>query len=66
MPVPEGDTHICKLWFASDGKERSAKVEGAVEGHARDELAAANTALFGAALTDEPACKPGEGKPTAG
>jgi hypothetical protein len=26
MPIPEGDTHICTLWYASDGLERPAKV----------------------------------------
>ena len=32
LPLPDnGDTHICKLWFASDNQERSAKLEGALE-----------------------------------
>ena len=34
----ENDTHVCKLWFALDGKERSAKLKGAVEGEERDVL----------------------------
>ena len=34
----EDDTHVCKLWFALDGKERSAKLKGAVEGEERDVL----------------------------
>ena len=38
MPVPEGDTHIIKLWYASDSQERSAVLEGALQGAARDEL----------------------------
>eukprot|EP00937_MAST-01D_sp_MAST-1D-sp2_P001902 g1902.t1 len=38
LPVPEGDTHICQLWYQSDGKERSAKLEGAVEGEAHQAL----------------------------
>lgn len=25
LPVPEGDTHVERLWFASDDKERSAR-----------------------------------------
>lgn len=57
MPVPEGDTHICKLWYASDGIERSAKVENAVEGIERDKLAKANDTLYGAAIRDDPSCK---------
>ena len=32
------DTHVCKLWFAVDGMEHDAKLKGAVEGKARDEL----------------------------
>ena len=34
----ENDTHVCRLWFASDGQERSAKLRGAVEGAERDAL----------------------------
>lgn len=33
-----GDTHVARLWFASDQAERSAKLDGAVEGAERDEL----------------------------
>lgn len=29
---------MCKLWFASDGKERSAKLKGAKDGEDREEL----------------------------
>ena len=35
MPLPEGDTHVIKLWYMSDGQERSAKLDGAVEGEER-------------------------------
>lgn len=35
---PTGDTHIIKLWYASDGEERSAKLDGAVEGEERQKL----------------------------
>lgn len=38
LPLEEGDTHVSKLWFASDGKERSAKLEGALEGDVREKL----------------------------
>ena len=39
MPIPDGDTHIIKLWYASDPSvERSAKLDGAVEGEERDKL----------------------------
>jgi hypothetical protein len=40
MPLPENnqDTHICTVWFASDDIERSAKLDGAVEGPERDRL----------------------------
>ena len=43
LPLPDGDGHIERLWFASDGLEYSAKLDGALEGEARqvlwDELA---------------------------
>ena len=39
MPLPDnGDTHICSLWFASDNQERSAKLDGAVDGEERQKL----------------------------
>ncbi len=38
FPLEENDTHVCRLWFASDGWERSAKLRGAVEGAERDAL----------------------------
>jgi hypothetical protein len=39
LPLPEnGDTHICNLWFSSDNQERSAKLEGALEGEERQQL----------------------------
>ncbi|KAG8460714.1 hypothetical protein KFE25_010769 [Diacronema lutheri] len=62
MAIPEDDTHIAALWFASDGAERPAKVKGCVEGEARAELMARNAALFGAALSDNPA---DDGQPKA-
>lgn len=34
----ENDTHVCKLWYAYDQKEHSAKLRGAVEGTERDTL----------------------------
>lgn len=36
LALPEGDTHVCALWFARDGQERSAKLDGALEGAARE------------------------------
>ena len=38
LPPHNGDTHICQLWFSSDNKERSAKLEGALEGEERQKL----------------------------
>jgi hypothetical protein len=38
MPLPEGDTHIVKLWYHSDKQERTAKLDGAVEGEERQAL----------------------------
>ncbi|GMF15327.1 unnamed protein product [Phytophthora fragariaefolia] len=38
LPLPEGDAHISQIWFARDGRERSAKLDGALEGEARDKL----------------------------
>lgn len=44
MPLPEGDTHVCRVWYADTGHEYSAKLKGALEGAERqalwDELAA--------------------------
>merc|ERR1712127_1155123 len=34
----DGDLYVTKLWYVSDGKERSAKLKGAVEGQDRDHL----------------------------
>ena len=34
----ENDTHVCKLWFALDNTERSAKLKGALEGEEREAL----------------------------
>ena len=38
LPLDKGDEYVVKLWFASDGQERSAILEGAVQGEARDKL----------------------------
>lgn len=38
FPLEENDSHVSKLWFASDGNERSGKLKGAVEGKERDAL----------------------------
>ena len=34
----EGDTHVVKLWYADDNQERSAVLEGAVQGDEREKL----------------------------
>jgi hypothetical protein len=38
FPLDDGETHIVQLWYASDGQERSAKLQGALEGEERDKL----------------------------
>mmetsp|Transcript_9102 Transcript_9102/g.11212 ORF Transcript_9102/g.11212 Transcript_9102/m.11212 type:complete len:157 (-) Transcript_9102:243-713(-) len=38
FPLDEGDAHVLKLWYAIDGKERSAKLKDSVEGAERDKL----------------------------
>jgi hypothetical protein len=39
LTLPEGDTHVCKLWYASDpAEEKSSKLAGAVEGEERERL----------------------------
>lgn len=38
LALPDGDTHVAQLWFARDGQERSAKLDGALEGDARETL----------------------------
>ncbi|CAB9528806.1 expressed unknown protein [Seminavis robusta] len=38
FPLEEGDTHVVNLWYASDNKERPAKLDGAVEGEERQKL----------------------------
>ena len=38
LPVPDDDTHVCRLWLARTGREYSAKLKGALEGDARQKL----------------------------
>ncbi len=38
MALDDDEEYIVSLWYASDGKERSAKLKDAVEGKERDEL----------------------------
>jgi hypothetical protein len=40
FPLADGefDSHVCKLWFAEDGIERSAKLKGALDGQEREDL----------------------------
>ena len=48
LPLPEGDTHVCRLWFQGDNKERSAALTGAVHGEAREALWAEHRMLLAA------------------
>ncbi|KAL1512153.1 hypothetical protein AB1Y20_005421 [Prymnesium parvum] len=38
LPIPEDDTHICRVWMAADGVEYSAKLVGCKEGEEREAL----------------------------
>lgn len=38
LPLDDGDTHIVQVWFASTNEERSAILDGALQGEARDAL----------------------------
>ena len=38
LPIPEGDSHIVQVWYASNGQEKSAKLDGAVDGDERQAL----------------------------
>ena len=38
LTLDDADEYVTKLWFASDGKERSAKLKNSVEGKEREEL----------------------------
>jgi len=38
LPLPEDDTHVERVWFASDNTEYSAKLCGALEGEAHQKL----------------------------
>ncbi len=38
LPLPQDDTHICSLWFMNGNVYKSGKLEGALEGLARQEL----------------------------
>jgi hypothetical protein len=38
FPLLEGDTHVVRLWYALDNQERSAMLNGAVEGEERETL----------------------------
>jgi hypothetical protein len=36
--LDDGEEYVMKLWFASDGKERSAKLKNSLEGKEREDL----------------------------
>ncbi|RLN32473.1 hypothetical protein BBJ28_00007837 [Nothophytophthora sp. Chile5] len=38
LPLPEGETHVCCVWYAKNGEEESAKLHGALEGGERQAL----------------------------
>jgi hypothetical protein len=38
LPLPDGESHICTIWFAKGNMERSSKLDGAVEGKEREQL----------------------------
>ena len=38
LPLEDNDTHVSRLWYASSNAERTAKLDGAVEGEERDKL----------------------------
>mmetsp|Transcript_35074 Transcript_35074/g.68750 ORF Transcript_35074/g.68750 Transcript_35074/m.68750 type:complete len:147 (+) Transcript_35074:171-611(+) len=38
LPLPEGETHVEKVWFMKEGEERPAALEGALQGAEREEL----------------------------
>ena len=38
LPLPDGDTHIERVWMSSDRKEYTAKLAGCVEGDEREKL----------------------------
>ena len=64
FPLEEGDTHIVKLWFASDNTERSAKLKGAVEGDEREQLWDTLKSLAGTKTEENKANDSGESAAT--
>eukprot|EP00802_Teleaulax_amphioxeia_P021317 Tamp_21666.p2 GENE.Tamp_21666~~Tamp_21666.p2 ORF type:complete len:162 (+),score=45.28 Tamp_21666:40-486(+) len=38
FPLPDGDTHVSAVWYMSSGTEVPAKLEGSLEGEAREKL----------------------------
>ena len=38
LPLEDGDEYVCKLWYAADGMERSARLVGSKVGEERDAL----------------------------
>mmetsp|Transcript_4405 Transcript_4405/g.13339 ORF Transcript_4405/g.13339 Transcript_4405/m.13339 type:complete len:181 (+) Transcript_4405:108-650(+) len=62
LPLPEGDDCVVRLWFASDGKEYSAKLVGALEGEARQKLWDELKAFLGGEEAEEETEEKGTGK----
>ncbi|RLN96645.1 hypothetical protein BBJ28_00011370 [Nothophytophthora sp. Chile5] len=38
LALPEGDSHVVQVWYAKDEQEKSAKLDGALEGEERQAL----------------------------
>ena len=38
LPLSEGESHICKVWFSKDDREVTAQLQGAVTGEERQAL----------------------------
>ena len=38
LPLSEGESHICKVWFSKDNREVTAQLKGAVTGEERQAL----------------------------
>ena len=58
LPLPEGDTHVDMLWFSNGNKEVSAKLAGALDGDAREQLWNNQKETLKAMEAAEAACGP--------
>ena len=61
MPCPGGDhAEVHSLWYMSNGEERSGKLEGSLEGEAREKYWQEQRAFY---ITDEPDDEEDDAKP---